>query len=347
MPVAGMISGPPQVKDNRAASPGNRPVPGRRIGCWIFLAMAVLLPLFFWWMLVQPVTADPPVKCPAAVEPAVLERHVRYLAEDCFPRDAGHPANLNRAARYIQQALTEAGGRTAMQPLDGTFQNVTAYFGPSAGEQLVVGAHYDACGEKPGADDNASAVACLLELARLLGKRPPACPVELVAYTLEEPPYWNTPKMGSAVHANRLREKNRAVRAMLCLEMTGYFSDEPGSQHYPSPILGLFYPAAGNFIAVIGRWDEAILVRRVKAAMQGASPLPVYSMNAPESVTAITLSDHKNYWAAGYPAVMITDTAFMRNRYYHTSGDTPDRLDYSRMAEVVKGVYAALQRLAE
>ena len=132
---------------------------------------------------------------------------------------------------------------------------------------------------------------------------------------------------------------------MVSLEMIGYFNDQADSQHYPVALLKAFYPTRGNFIAVVGKLDQIRVLRRVKAAMVGASPLPVYSISAPRSIPGVDFSDHLNYWNAGYDAVMITDTAFYRNPNYHTFEDTPDTLDYRRMAQVVQGVYAAVTAL--
>ncbi|HKI00626.1 MAG TPA: M28 family peptidase [Thermoanaerobaculia bacterium] len=284
---------------------------------------------------------------PAPVDPARLEAHVRALA-GFAPRDESHPENLDRAAAYIRQELRRAGGRVEDQTFETageTYRNVVARFGPETGERLVVGAHYDAAGPYPGADDNASGVAGLIELAHLLGKSPPPLPVELVAYSLEEPPYFGSRAMGSAIHAAALKKQGARVRAMIGLEMIGYFSDEPGSQQFPAPGLGLLYPSRGNFITVVGKLGQGGLVRRIKKAMRSAGPLPVESITAPTSLPGVDLSDHRNYWAAGYEAVMITDTAFLRNPHYHRDSDRPETLDYRRMAGVVEGVNAAVLAL--
>jgi Zn-dependent M28 family amino/carboxypeptidase len=198
----------------------------------------------------------------------------------------------------------------------------------------------------PGADDNASGVAGLIELAYLLGKQQLPVRVELIAYTLEEPPYFRTEHMGSAVHAAALRKEDVNVKLMICLEMIGYFSDEPRSQEFPASFFGAFYSSQGNFIAVVGRFGDGLLVRRIKGAMRGGTSLPIYSINAPTFVPGVDFSDQLNYWNAGYDAVMITDTAFFRNPNYHTAQDTADKLDYKRMAMVVEGVYAAILELA-
>jgi Zn-dependent M28 family amino/carboxypeptidase len=278
-----------------------------------------------------------------------LRAHVRMLADDLVPRDFAHPANLDRAAAYIREEFTRAGGDAWEQPYEAgrsTYRNVAAAFGPDTRERIVIGAHYDAAGPYPAADDNASGVAGLIELAHLLGRDPPPGRVELVAYPLEEPPFYRTPLMGSAVHAASLKRQGVRVRVMMSLEMIGYFTDAPGSQKLPLAALRPFYPSRGNFIAVVGKLGQALLVRRIKRAMRSATPLAVHSINAPRWVPGVDFSDHVNYWDAGYPAVMITDTAFYRNPHYHTAHDTADTLDYARMAQVVQGVHAAILALA-
>ena len=271
------------------------------------------------------------------------------LSETLVPRDEAHRANLDRVAAYVAGELRRTGGKVEEQTFQvdkRTYRNVVATFGPQSGETVVVGAHYDAFGPFPGADDNASGVAGLIELGRLLGKTPPHRPVQLVAYTLEEPPHFRTENMGSAVHASALQRAGTRVRAMFSLEMIGYFSDAPGSQDYPLPVLHALYPDRGNFIAVVGRFGEAGLARSVKRAMSGAATLPVRSITAPAALAGVDFSDHLSYWERGIAAVMITDTAFFRNRNYHTKDDTAERLDYERMAKVVAGVFAAVQALA-
>jgi Zn-dependent M28 family amino/carboxypeptidase len=283
------------------------------------------------------------------VEPARLEVHVRKLSCELAPRDARHIGNLNRVADYIKNEFSQTTASVSDQPYrvrGRLYRNVIAGFGPNSEERIIIGAHYDTAGPLPGADDNASGVAGLIELAQLLGRQQPSLRVELVAFSLEEPPYFGTTGMGSSVHAKSLRKQNIRVRAMFSLEMIGYFSDAPNSQRFPTPFLSAFYPSTGNFISVVGRLNDWSLVRRTKAAMRKASPLPVYSINAPSFVPGVALSDQVNYWRAGYNALMITDTAFYRNRNYHTARDTAEKLDYKRMAMVVEAVYAAVVELA-
>lgn len=312
-------------------------------------------------MVTQPFVT-PLASTPPEVDPVRLEEHVSYLSKDLYPRSYEQSRNVELAAAYIQRALEASGGEVSLQEVlvrESRYQNVIARFGPSTGPLLVVGAHYDSHGNRdagarfplghspethtPGADDNASGIAGLLELARLLGRSPPQRAVELVAYTLEEPPHFRTEHMGSAWHASSLKQADREIELMLSLEMIGYFSDEAQSQHYPLPILSFLYSDRGNFIALVGKLSDFGAIRKLKAAMAGATSLPVYSINAPPAVQGVDFSDHLSYWNEGMPAIMVTDTAFMRNKNYHTAGDTFDRLDYHRMAKVVQGVYAFTQ----
>lgn len=283
-------------------------------------------------------------------DPQRLKKHVFTLSEELGPRDVNHPGNMDRAATYIQEELERSSKHVEIQPYsaDGlSVRNVRAFLGPETEERIVIGAHYDVAGPYPGADDNASGVAGLLELSRMLSKDELPLKLELVSYPLEEPPYFYTRNMGSFVHAKSLKDQGVNVRAMLALEMIGYFRDEEKSQSYPLFLLRPFYPSVGNYIAVVGRLFQRKLVRTIREAMQRATPLPVESINAPRLLPGIALSDHLNYWWAGYPAAMITDTAFYRNPNYHAPTDTPDTLDYKRMALVVEGVRAAVLQLSQ
>ncbi|MBX7221207.1 MAG: M28 family peptidase [Blastocatellia bacterium] len=322
----------------------------KRILMWLS-GMLLLLLFAVWFVVTQPfVIPERVTEQPLAVDAKRLETHVRMLSETFHPRDAEHPENLNRVAAYIAAELKTAGGVVTEQPFEARkieYRNVIATFGPDTPERIVIGAHYDSCGPRPGADDNASGVAVLLELARHLGTTKLPLRVELVAYTLEEPPFFETEFMGSAVHAKSLKEKGVKVRLMVSLEMLGYFSDAPNSQQFPLKMLGLIYPTTGNFVTVVGNLGQCLEVRKVKKAMLGASALPVCSINVPATVPGIDYSDHLNYWAKGYPAVMITDTSFYRNFNYHTELDTAEKLDYRRMAQATQGVYATVLKLAQ
>ncbi len=287
--------------------------------------------------------------CRAAnVDPAALRADVEALVGGFSPRDVDHPENLARAAAFLAEALRSAGAEVREEPYraaDRTYRNVLAELGPDTPERIVVGAHYDTAGDQPGADDDASGVAGLLALARLLAASPPPVKVILAAYANEEPPSFGTERMGSAVHARALADRGARVRLMISLEMIGAFSDAAGSQGYPA-VIGWFHPSTGNFVAVVGKWGQGDAVREVAAGMRAGSPLPVETLSAPTVLAGVDFSDHRSFWANGYRAVMVTDTAFYRNPRYHTPADRPDTLDYGRMAEVVKAVHCAVQAAA-
>jgi Zn-dependent M28 family amino/carboxypeptidase len=230
---------------------------------------------------------------------------------------------------------------------DKIFHNVIARYGdPNAKQVIVVGAHYDVAGDvTPGADDNASGIAGLLELARLLKTHKPSLPfpVELVAYTLEEPPFFSSREMGSVIHAHALKEAGIDVRLMLSFKMLGSYSDELFSQKYLNPILYAFAPWTGNYIAVVGRPENRGITKAFGWVMAANSTVPVERLNAtPTLVHGSDYSSHRSYLAEGWPALMITDTSFYRYEHYHRLTDTPDKIDSAKIAQVIRGVYAAL-----
>lgn len=298
-----------------------------------------------WWLTVEPRFSRRPARITAEIDPARLERHVRTISMELGPRDHEHPESLDGVARYIAIELRSAGLLVEDQrfQINGVpYRNVIASAGPDSKERIVVGAHYDTCGPLPGADDNASGVAGLIELGRVLAKHPPPVRVELVAFCLEEPPYFQTEGMGSAIHAESLRAEGIPVRFMISLEMLGYFSSSPGSQRYPARFLSWFYPTIGDFVGVVGTFGQKGLTGSFREWMKAACAVPVVSITASRLLPGIDYSDHRNYWNRGIPALMVTDTSFYRNASYHTAGDTSDTLDYVKMAEVVRGVANAV-----
>ena len=283
-------------------------------------------------------------------DPARLERDVRALTGLEGFRCFENPGDLEGAAQWTKNALMASGLPVEEQTFGvgaESFRYFVAHYGEEEAPVLVVGAHYDVCGEQPGADDNASGVAGLLELARMIARHQPEVRhrIELALWPLEEPPNFRTPGMGSAIHANSLALRGADVRGMISLEMIGFFSDEKGSQSFPAPGMSLLYTSRGDGIVVVGNSSSWWFTRRVKKRMAGSTELTVRSINAPSIVPGIDFSDHLNFWNQGWKAVMVTDTAFYRNPHYHKPTDTPDTLDYERMAQVVTGVYAAITTL--
>ena len=280
------------------------------------------------------------------VDPSSLKDDVIHLAG--ASRVYSDRPGLDAVATWIHGRFEACGARVQDQiyGVQGkSYRNVVADFGPAVGEVTVVGAHYDTCGAYPGADDNASGIAGLLALAKLLQAHPPSQPVELVAYTLEEPPFFRSSDMGSVRHAQALKASGRPIEAVLVLEMIGTFTDAEDSQNYPLPGLSLLYGSRGDYLALVGSVGQGLFVRKVKSAFRGATSLPVKSINAPSAIPGIDFSDHRSYWAEGLPAVMFTDTAFYRNPRYHSGADRPDQLDFPRMSETVRGVYGVIQKL--
>ena len=284
---------------------------------------------------------------PPPADTVRLRQHLQFLTTTPQPRNHRHPAVLDSVAAYMGRELRAAGARAVgEQPyvVQGrTYRNVLGTFGPADGPRLIIGAHYDVCGEQPGADDNGSGVAALLELARLLGQQPRLpCRIELVAYTLEEPPFFRTPQMGSYVHAAALKAAGVPVRGMVALEMLGYYDDRRGSQHYPIGPLKFIYGSRGDYVTVAQRFGNGRFGRRFARQYRQAATLPVKRFKAPAWLPGIDFSDHLNYWKFGYPAVLLTDTAFYRNRSYHQRGDTLARLDMRRLGLAVDALLATV-----
>jgi hypothetical protein len=314
----------------------------------ILLLLAICL-FVIWWIIARPMipgTRDH--KKHVMANASALKHHVEILSQRFAPRDYRHPKNLDRTSQYIRNYFKKTGSHVYYQPFDVegvTYRNVIAEFGPQSESITIVGAHYDAFSNDPGADDNASGVAGLLELARLLSDTPLDSKVILAAYSLEEPPFFTTDFMGSKIHAKSLKDQDIKVKLMICFEMIGYFTDEPGTQIFPIPFLKLYYPTTGNYIAIVDKIFSAN-AGNLKRWIQKNMNIPAYSINAPKWLPGVDWSDHRSYWEYGYPAVMITDTAFYRNKAYHTINDTADRLDYDNMAQVVSGVYGYVVQLA-
>lgn len=294
-----------------------------------------------------------PLKPLTANEAAIrddLAGYVKTLAVSIGERNLEHEDALNSAANYLLQTLGKEGFalNTYQYPMNGKFvKNIEVQIGgfrlPE--KNLIIGAHYDSVSGSPGADDNATGVAALLELARLLKTSRPGQTIRFVFFVNEEPPYFQTDHMGSLVYAKKLRSQNVNVSGMISLETIGYYSDAKGSQQYPAGF-GLLYPDVGNFIGFVGNTGSRDLVVRAVRAFRETTDFPSQGVAAPGSMTGIGWSDQWSFWKEGYEGIMVTDTAPFRYPYYHRSNDTPDKVDFERMARVVEGLRQVILRLA-
>ncbi len=279
-----------------------------------------------------------------------LQRHVEILAGEIGERHVGRPKALHAAEAFISGELASFGYEVARQTYfaDGVASSnleVTVPGDSRATEIVLVGAHYDTVPGSPGADDNASGVAGLIEIARSLRDTRPACAVKLVAFVNEEPPFFYFGEMGSRVYARAARRRGDDIRVMLSLEMLGCYSDAAGSQAYP-PLLGFFYPNAGNFIAFVSNLRSRRALCDVVGAFKAASAFPAEKLASPGIVPGVSWSDQLSFWREGYPGVMVTDTAFYRYAHYHRTTDTSEKLRYPQMARVVDGLAKAVLALA-
>lgn len=304
--------------------------------------------LFLRLLLPASAASLPPAPSPLALaDTAQLRQYLQFLTTTPQPRNYQHPAVLDSVATYIKQHLRAAGAHTVgEQPYavrGQTYRNVLGSFGPTSGPRLIIGAHYDVCGDQPGADDNGTGVAALLELARLLGQQP-TLPyrIDLVAYTLEEPPFFRTSNMGSYMHAASLKATGVPVLGMVALEMLGYYADQRGTQYYPIWPLKFIYGSRGNYVTVAQKFGNGRFGRRFARHYHGIATLPVKRFKAPAWLPGVDFSDHLNYWQFGFPAVLLTDTAFYRNRSYHETGDTLARLDMGRLGLAVNALLATV-----
>ena len=299
-----------------------------------------------------------------------LEAHVVMLSLTIGERNAWRAAALERAAQYIETTLGEFGlkpkrlphtvprsavggpfgivGALAERlPEEQTYVNLEADIPGKAlaGEIVVVGAHYDSLFGTRGANDNATGVAAVLEIARLLKDSRPARTLRFVAFVNEEPPFFKSEAMGSRIYASKARARNDNIVAMYSLETIGFYSAAPGSQRAPFP-LGLFYPSTGNFVVFVGNFASRALVRQSVAAFRAATPFPVERFAGPAFVPGVDWSDQWSFWREGYPGVMVTDTAPYRYPHYHSETDTPDKIDYDSFARVTAGLASVVRAAA-
>ena len=309
------------------------------------LAVAGLL----WWlgaMFWMPgASVGAPLAPPTPGEAALTERlarDVEGLAGEIGERNVLHYDELLAAADYIDNTLETAGYEVHRQryEMDGRPYDNIEVEQPGSGqadEIVIVGAHYDTVPDSPGANDNGSGVASLLALAEYFVTRQTARTLRFVAFANEEAPYAHTARMGSVVYAKRSKERGERIAAMISLETMGYFTDEPGSQRYPS-VLRWIYPDTGNFIAFVSNLGSRGLLKRSLRAFRSHASIPSEGGAVPERLPGVGWSDHWSFWQEGYRAIMVTDTALYRYPAYHAEEDVPDQVDFERLARVVAGL---------
>lgn len=271
---------------------------------------------------------------------------VRYLSEEIGQRSYLDIKNLNKSAEFIEKSFKDIGLGTKRQPFKyqgNTYQNIIAEIeGRKIAPPLIIGAHYDTVIGTPGADDNSSGIAGLIELARLAKETFPEIPIRFIAFSLEEPPAFRTSAMGSHIYATSIKERGERIFAMISLEMIGYYCMTKGCQFYPLPFFRWFYPDRGDFIALVGNLSSRRFTKNLKRALKDLISLRVESLNTISLIPGVDFSDHRPFWRLGYPALMITDTAFFRNPFYHCPGDKVETLNYDLMAELILGIHKAL-----
>ncbi|MBA2303601.1 MAG: M20/M25/M40 family metallo-hydrolase [Acidobacteria bacterium] len=280
-----------------------------------------------------------------------LREHVTALAADIGERNVWRYRELRRSVDYLEAVFLGAGYSPARQTYDVSRLpvsniEVTLRGAAKPDEIILLGAHYDTVGGSPGANDNGTGVAALLELARRFSGRAQPRTIRFVAFVNEEPPFFQTPQMGSVVYATAAKERGDRIVGMLSLETMGYFSDESGSQQYPVEEMAALFPAVGNFIGFVSNQESRELLVDAARAFRERATLPVQAAAMPAGLPGAGWSDHWSFWQAGYPALMVTDTAPWRYPWYHTADDTPDKIDFAKLVEVVDGLEHVVGSLA-
>ncbi|MEX2162835.1 MAG: M28 family peptidase [Sulfuricaulis sp.] len=287
----------------------------------------------------------------ASISETSLRTHVQTLAGDIGERNVLKPQALRAAADYVRRQWESYGYQVIEHEYkleNDRWANLEVILPGRLvpNEIVVIGAHYDSVFGSPGANDNGSGVAALLELSRLFAARDTERTVRFVAFVNEEPPFFRTGAMGSRHYARGARARGEDIRAMLALETIGYYDDKPGSQNYP-PLFAPFFPDRGNFIGLVSNFRSRALLKQVVAAFRAASDFPLEYVSTFGWVPGVDWSDHGSFWSEGYPAIMVTDTALYRYPYYHSEQDTPDKVDYARLARVTAALAAVVEALAQ
>ncbi len=312
----------------------------------VLLFTAIAIVAFVSFMAYDPVY--PMQDLSDKTDSTLVMKHLDYLTQSQEFRNYKNIERLDSVANYIHENFSKYSDSVSFQEYkvgDKTYKNVICSFGTEHKKRIIVGAHYDVCGDQQGADDNATGTTALLEISRLLKGKKLNYRVDLVAYTLEEPPFFRTENMGSYVHAKYLKDTKIYVLGMVCVEMIGYFNDEEHSQDYPLGILSWFYGNKGDYITLVNRFGKGDFVKTFNKYFKESGQIKTKEFSGPKSLQGVDFSDHLNYWKLGYDALMVTDTSFYRNKNYHEKTDTLETLDINRMCGVIDALYFALTKM--
>jgi Peptidase family M28 len=318
----------------------------------ITVAVVVVFALLWWFGVRMPgknITHAAPLVPDEVALREELRADVEKLAGEIGERNMWHYPQLNAAADFIEDSFSRAGLRPRRDSYELHGQachNIEAEIPGTRPDVVLIGAHYDSVFGSPGANDNGTGVAALLALARRFAGKTTQHTLRFVAFVNEEPPYFLSDEMGSFVYASRCKARGDRIDAMISLETIGYFSDAPHSQTYPAPGLGIFYPNVGNFIGFVANVHSRALLHRVIALFRKHANIPSEGAALPAFIPGVSWSDQWSFWRHGYPGIMITDTAPFRYPHYHSSTDTPDKLDYDRFTLVVSGMEKVIEELA-
>jgi hypothetical protein len=330
-----------------------RPIVMSRVRATVLLSLAIAAVVLAWWTMIRMPGKSfhgtpPPLTAAELALRDELMGDVRKLGTDIGERNVKYYDALVAAADFVEGSFAAAGFRPRREGYDANgklCENIDVEIPGASSDIFVVGAHYDSVFGSPGANDNGSGVAALLALARRFAGKQNALTLRFVAFTNEEPFHFRTQLMGSWVYANRCKARGERIVGMISLETIGYFSSAPGSQKYPLPGLGLIYPTTGNFIAFVGNTSSRALVRRALRSFRAHAAIPSEGAALPAGIPGVGWSDQWGFWQHGYPGIMITDTAPFRYPYYHTRGDTPDKLDYDSMTRIVSAFEKVIRDL--
>jgi hypothetical protein len=312
----------------------------------LIVILGLTLALYIWGLIYS--IESPLVKLPRLADTLRIKNDLVFITKKGANRNFQNIDTLNIVADYIMSKFKEVSSRVEEQKFSietVEYRNIICSFGPENTPRIVIGAHYDVCERQEGADDNASGVAGVLELARLFKNAKLNNRIDLVAYTLEEPPFYGSEFMGSYIHAKYLHDHNIPVKGMISLEMIGYYSEKEHSQSFPLGVFHWFYGHKGDYILLVQKFGNGRFGHQFKNYMMENQTIRTKSFTGPSWLPGVDYSDHRNYWKFDYSALMVTNTAFYRNKNYHTEADRLETLNIGNIGLVVDEVFRAVNKI--